>query len=244
MTSSKSIEPSTPCPLLARGLVLRPLCEGCSGRPATGQLVMERGDVLARHGEPAEHVFAVVEGWVRESIVGADGRRTTTRFVGPGNILASEALANGTHRVSLDALHAARVCRAPARHVALAMTSRPRLAMALTDALTDDLEALRERIVRSTLPARERVLCMLGELLGDTPNGVWCTLPATREDMADALGLTLETVSRQVQELHREGVIEVHGRKVRRPAGPPSEGARDAFAKAAERLPSNKFTED
>ena len=38
-------------------------------------------------------------------------------------------------------------------------------------------------------------------------------LPLTREAMADYLGLTLETVSRQISALKREGVIELVGKR-------------------------------
>ena len=205
----------TRCPLVARGLTLRAVCYSCTGRPPAGQVTLNRGDILARAGEPAQHIFAVVEGWVRESIMDDEGRRTTTRFVGPGQVLGSEAMTSGEQRTTLDALQASRVCRVPVGQVMDSIAERPALGMAFTRALTDDMEALRVRIVRSTRSARERVLAMVVELLGPIPPGTWGQLPATREDMAEALGLTLETVSRQVQELHRAGVIEVDGRRMR-----------------------------
>lgn len=203
------------CPLVARGLTLRSACDECGGRPANGQVTMGRGDILARAGEPAQHVFAVVDGWVRESILGEDGKRTTTRFVGPGQVLGTEALTGGEQRTTVDALQPARVCRVPVAQVMSSLTEKPALGAAMARALTDDLEALRVRVVRSTLSAKERVLEMIVELLGETPVGTWARLPVTREDMAEALGLTIETVSRQVQELHRAGVIEVRGRRMR-----------------------------
>ena len=204
------------CPLPARGLALRAVCHTCSGRPASGQVTLERGDILARAGEPARYIYAVVEGWVRESILDDEGRRTTTRFVGPGHILGSEAMTSGEQCTTLDALQPARVCRVASSQVMDAIADQPALWMAFTRALTDDMEALRVRIVRSTLTARERVLALIVELLGPIAPGTWGHLPATREDMAEALGLTLETVSRQVQELHRAGILEVEGRRVRR----------------------------
>ena len=203
------------CPIAARGLTLRSTCEGCSGRPPNGQIVLERGDVLARGGTPAENIFAITEGWVRESMIDAEGRRTTTRFVGPGHIVGSDALAYGVHHATLDALQRARVCVVLARNVALALTERPRLGMALAQALADDLEAVRIRVARSAQSAHDRVLSIIRELLATTPPGAWGVLPASRSDLAEALGLTLETVSRQVQQLHREGFIDVHGRHVR-----------------------------
>ncbi len=219
------ITPLPRCPIAARGLTLRSTCEGCSGRPPNGQITLDRGDILARGGTPAESVFAITEGWVRESLIDADGRRTTTRFVGPGHIVGSDALAYGVHHATLDALQPARVCVVLARNIALALVERPRLGMALAQALADDLEAIRIRVARSAQSARDRVLSILRELLATTPPGAWGTLPASRSDLAEALGLTLETVSRQVQQLHREGFIDVHGRHVRLLPEPQAGGA-------------------
>lgn len=215
--------PPTPgpatCPLVRRGLTLRSACETCTGVPAQGQLTLARGDILAKPGDTADHVFAVCDGWIRESVPTRNGDFTTTRFVGPGDLVGTDAIAFGKHKTRLDALQPSRVCSVLVRNVALALSERPRLGFAMAAVLSEDLAALRKRIARSTMSAHDRVECIVLEFLQTTTPGSWTALPASREELAEALGLTIETVSRQIQQLQREGVIEVHGRHVRRVLG-------------------------
>ena len=158
------------------------------------------------------------------------GGRTTTRFVGPGHLVGADALSYGVHHTSLDVVQPARVCTAFARNIGLALSERPRLGMALARSFTGDLEAIRLRVARSAQCAHDAVLSILRELLAATPEGAWGVLPVSRSDLAEALGLTLETVSRQVQQLRREGLIDVHGRHVRLlpPPPPPAEPREEA----------------
>lgn len=64
--------------------------------------------------------------------------------------------------------------------------------------------------------ATERLACFLvsmAERIGKTENGsVWIELPMSRKDIADSLGLTIETVSRQFSRMRDEGMIETQGR--------------------------------
>ena len=55
------------------------------------------------------------------------------------------------------------------------------------------------------------------QLIGEVPAGTWVTLPLTRKELGELLGLALATVSRTIQRLARAGLLEVRGRRVRVP---------------------------
>ena len=85
----------------------------------------------------------------------------------------------------------------------------------------DELDAAREwMLLLGRKTAREKIASLLAitarraSINGDTDAGhVEIDLPLTREAMSDYLGLTLETVSRQISALKKEGVIELNGKR-------------------------------
>jgi CRP/FNR family transcriptional regulator len=98
----------------------------------------------------------------------------------------------------------------------------PHIAHRLLEMTLDELDAAREwMLVLGRKTAREKIASLLAiiarrdaalQLRGTTGPLVF-DLPLTREAMADYLGLTLETVSRQMSALKRDGVIELQGKR-------------------------------
>lgn len=102
------------------------------------------------------------------------------------------------------------------------MNETPHIAHRLLEMTLDELDAAREwMLVLGRKTAREKIaslLCIIGRrdasLTPDGPNGSMVfDLPLTREAMADYLGLTLETVSRQMSALRKDGVIQLEGKR-------------------------------
>lgn len=102
------------------------------------------------------------------------------------------------------------------------ITSTPHIAHRLLEMTLDELDAAREwMLVLGRKTAREKIASLL-TIIGrrnailtiEAPSDrTEFDLPLTREAMADYLGLTLETVSRQVSALKRDGVIELQGKR-------------------------------
>ena len=103
------------------------------------------------------------------------------------------------------------------------LNSTPHISQRLLEMTLDDLDAAREwMLILGRKSAREKIASLLAIIarrnsrlhLGSS-DGFDFDLPLTREAMADYLGLTLETVSRQMSALRKDGVIELGGsRKV------------------------------
>ncbi|MGR3622602.1 transcriptional regulator FnrL [Pseudophaeobacter sp.] len=102
------------------------------------------------------------------------------------------------------------------------MAKTPHIAHRLLEMTLDELDAAREwMLVLGRKTAREKIASLLSIIARRdaslTPDGavqsMTFDLPLTREAMADYLGLTLETVSRQVSALKKDGVISLEGKR-------------------------------
>jgi CRP/FNR family transcriptional regulator len=102
------------------------------------------------------------------------------------------------------------------------MARTPHIAHRLLEMTLDELDAAREwMLVLGRKTAREKIASLLSIIArrdatlesGQSSNRLVFDLPLTREAMADYLGLTLETVSRQMSALRRDGVIELEGKR-------------------------------
>jgi CRP/FNR family transcriptional regulator len=102
------------------------------------------------------------------------------------------------------------------------MVRTPHIAQRLLEMTLDELDAAREwMLVLGRKTAREKIASLLAIIgrrdaalhLGGKTGSLTFDLPLTREAMADYLGLTLETVSRQVSALKKDGVIVLEGKR-------------------------------
>ncbi len=178
----------------------------------------DRGQEICGEGERADHVYKVVSGAVRGFRVLADGRRQISEFYLPGDLFGYEA--GLERRASAEAL--ADTVLVVARRSALADDTDGALARQLWRLAMAELQRSQEHVLTlGRRSASERVasfLVDLAERLGDADD---FELPMSRQDIADYLGLTIETVSRTLTQFQVSGLIKLAGcRKVRitRPA--------------------------
>lgn len=102
------------------------------------------------------------------------------------------------------------------------MSTTPHIAQRLLEMTLDELDAAREwMLVLGRKTAREKIASLLSIIarrdaslhLNSNATPMVFDLPLTREAMADYLGLTLETVSRQISALKKDGVIVLEGKR-------------------------------
>ncbi|MCP5433763.1 MAG: helix-turn-helix domain-containing protein [Alphaproteobacteria bacterium] len=165
-----------------------------------------RDEEIFGEGEIARHVFLVMNGVVRTCRILADGRRQIGEFYFPGDVFGLEP--NDVHGSSAEALAPCAVAvikRAELEQEAVRNTESAR---ALWELAARQLARAQEHILllgRKT--ARERVASLLLDLADRGDGNGTVRLPMSRADMADYLGLTIETVSRTISELARDGTI-------------------------------------
>lgn len=190
-----------------------PSLEGLFGRLPLE--TVDSGAALFWEGDPATHVFAVVEGVLRIFKILSDGRRVITGFIYPGELVGISL--KDRYLYSAEAVVPARLRRIARGRFQDEVNRAPDLRPQLFARLCDEMAAAQDQMVLlARKSAEERVASFL--LLGLRRRTGGAVLPATIEmpmtrlDIADYLGLTIETVSRTMTKLATRGVIAAKGR--------------------------------
>jgi CRP/FNR family nitrogen fixation transcriptional regulator len=165
--------------------------------------------------EPAEYVYKVLKGSVRTHKLLDDGRRQIGAFYLPNDIFGLES--GASHRFAAEAIADTEVLAI--KHSTLASLAQTDAAVAreLWQIAARELDHVHDQMVllgRSS--AQERVASFLIEMANRSANRTEFDLPMSRQDIADYLGLTIETVSRALSCMERKAFIELpSARKVR-----------------------------
>jgi CRP/FNR family transcriptional regulator len=176
------------------------------------------GDPLFDEAEPAEHTFNVTAGAVKVYKLLADGRRQMTGFLFSGDFLG---LANQeTYAYSAEAITHTVLCRFPRRKLELLLEKYPNMEHRLLSMASHELAAAQEQmLLLGRKSAREKIasfLLMLSRRATQRgQDGDPVSVPMSRNDIGDYLGLTTETVSRTFTQLKQGGIIAlIQGGKV------------------------------
>jgi CRP/FNR family nitrogen fixation transcriptional regulator len=171
-------------------------------------MTFDRDSEIFGEMEIAEFFYEVVSGAVRSYKLLSDGRRQIAAFHLPGDVFGIEA--GDTHAFSAEAIGET-VLRVAARSAVLGLAARdPSIGTDLWTHTAGALRAAQEHMLllgRKT--AEERVLTFLADMAHRTSNSRIVELPMTRQDIADHLGLTIETVSRTLTLLETRHAIEL-----------------------------------
>ena len=182
-------------------------------RLARGQTrTIEAKEHLFCEGDAASHVYRVELGHICIYRMMPDGRRQVVDFAYPGDLIGLGALTE--HTDSAQAMERTVVRAMPLATLRELAQSDSRLGIKLYEALSRELMAARELLFTvSQRTAAERIAAFLLALSrrnlcrGESSSEI--VLPMTRMDIADFLGLTIETVSRTLTKLRNDGVIDL-----------------------------------
>jgi CRP/FNR family nitrogen fixation transcriptional regulator len=156
-------------------------------------------------GEVAEFLYQVVSGTVRTYKVLADGRRQIGSFYLPGDMFGLET--GGKHTFSAEAICDAKVLVIK-RSALAALAARDNcVAQQLWNITGRELGRLQDHLLLLIKSAQERVAGFLLEMASRSPSNDEIELPMSRQDIADYLGLTIETVSRSLTSLENAATI-------------------------------------
>ena len=182
--------------------------------------VVPRGRTLVWEGEDAMLVANVIEGVLKLSTSTSDGREQIVGVVYPSDFIGRPFGERSQH--SVTALVDSRVCLFPRAAFDRFAHDHPELEHRLLNRALDELDrARRWMLLLGRKSATERVASFLLELsqrlaetgCGGEPALDSFELPLDRQQIADVLGLTIETVSRQMSALRAAQVIDLPGRR-------------------------------
>lgn len=171
---------------------------------------------IFREGDEADRVYQILDGAVMLYKLLPDGRRQIVELLGPGDVFGLSA--TPVYDCSAETLVAGSV----AVHERAAVESSPQLMNTISRRMRSQIAALHEHaVLLGRKSALERVATFLMRWIPDR-GGYGCKgaangakdravirLRMTRQEIADYLGLTIETVSRAFSELRRRGVVSI-----------------------------------
>jgi CRP/FNR family nitrogen fixation transcriptional regulator len=171
-----------------------------------------RKSQIIREDDPADHVYEVVSGSVCTCKMLRDGRRQISGFYFSGDLFGLENAKK--HNVAAQTITKAKV-RVIQKQALTTLASADR-------EVADQLLALTAReltrkqdhlLTLLSTTAEERIICFLIDMVrrASPREDHFIALPMSRLDIADYLGLTIETVSRTLWDLERRGAIEIAG---------------------------------
>ncbi len=180
----------------------------------------EAGQTILWSGDRMEFVGSVVRGVASLTQTMEDGRTQMVGLLLPSDFVGRP----GRETAAYDVVATTDIvmCCFRKKPFEDMMARTPHIAQRLLEMTLDELDAAREwMLVLGRKTAREKIASLLSIIArrdatlnlrsGEGP--LEFDLPLTREAMADYLGLTLETVSRQINALKRDGVIELKGKR-------------------------------
>ncbi|MEM1019545.1 MAG: helix-turn-helix domain-containing protein [Pseudomonadota bacterium] len=174
------------------------------GKPAA----LNKGATLYEEGTPCNYAYTLESGVLMLERLSMDGRRQVLAFVYPGDFIGIEV--SGRHLVSAVALKDATLTRYPISEIDAMARNKASVDHALKQVTNRILAyALDQICVLGRMDARQRLMFLFVHLMHRQmlEEPVDIDIPMTRQDMADFLGLTMETISRTVSRLKNEGLI-------------------------------------
>jgi CRP/FNR family transcriptional regulator, nitrogen fixation regulation protein len=164
-----------------------------------------RNEEIYGEGEPADYLYKVASGAVRMYKVLSDGRRQIGAFYLPGDMFGLEF--GDAHASSAEAIGDATVLVFK-RSAVLALSARDAdVARELWEMTARELQRAQGHMLLLIKSAQERVASFLMEMAGRGCGSDEVALPMSRQDIADFLGLTIETVSRTISQLENAHAI-------------------------------------
>lgn len=176
-----------------------------------GNVRVAAHEAVFDEGQPAEWVYSLTSGTVKLSKLLGDGRRQIVGFIFPGDFFGFAPSGEG-YPYTAEAITPVGLCRFATGRLAQLRGETPELERLLFDRMVADLALAQDQmLLLGRMAAREKVAHFLltlsrrAQRRNDPATPVALTM--SRQDLADFLGLTIETVSRTFTQLKRDGLI-------------------------------------
>jgi CRP/FNR family transcriptional regulator len=180
---------------------------------------LQTDELLYWQGDTCESLYAIKSGSFRSFITDADGMEQTIGFYLPGELMGLDSFQHGWFTCSMVALETASVCELPLNHLNDLCAKIPSLQTQMMRVLGKEISSDQDKIIllghRSAIERVATFLLMLSKRYNALGfSGTQFNLTMRRQDIANFLGLTIETVSRQLTYLSQQNVIKVKQRGI------------------------------
>jgi len=168
----------------------------------------EPGRAIFWEGDEAADVFEVADGMLRALRLLGDGRRIIVGFLRPGDLLGVSL--KERYLYTVEAISPVQLRRFPRRRFEDEVARHSHLQQQLFSRLRDEMTAAQDQAVLLSRRSAEEKLANFFLMMRRSENSKHTSvvdLPMTRLDIADYLGMTIETVSRTITKFATSGVI-------------------------------------
>ncbi len=173
------------------------------------------GETLFWEDDPIQYTHLLIDGAMKAYKLLPNGRSQITRFITTGEIISSPLIDNYSY--STEALGDCTILQLPQKRFDKIMAKDPTLMKSVFGKLSIELQRTQKQILLlGRMPAIERVSNFLLDIAqrqnpqtAHFESDMLITLPMARADIADYLGLTIETVSRAFSKFRRDGLIDL-----------------------------------
>ncbi len=167
---------------------------------------LAEASTIYRQGEPPAAIYSLRSGLIKLSKVSRSGDIRIVRLLGPGAAIGLETLLQHPYEHTAETIGSADVCRIPAPILRQLTKLQPQIHQRLMQQWSRHIEIADKHLLDlSTGAVRDRVLRLLA-MLDDIGKGPGLPLPLN-QDCAALLGARIESVSRCMAELKREGIL-------------------------------------
>jgi CRP/FNR family transcriptional regulator, nitrogen fixation regulation protein len=168
-------------------------------------MAFDRNAEIYGDGEPADYIYMVVSGAARTYKVLSDGRRQISAFHMPGDVFGLES--GEEHASSAEAITESTILMVRRSLVFKAAERNSDIAKQLWSLTAKELRRSQNHALLLVKSAQERLAAFLLAMAERLPQKASVELPMSRQDIADHLGLTIETVSRTLTQLVDSSII-------------------------------------
>jgi CRP/FNR family cyclic AMP-dependent transcriptional regulator len=164
---------------------------------------------LVYRDEESPRLIVVVTGLLRVFLTSADGRQVTVRYARSGDVAGLALVVGGPAPMSIQAMTSALVVALRVETLRALLATDPAVARACAEELTRQLyRALDDISEQAFLSVRQRLVHQL-LLLATAGDGPHLVVHAGQQELADAIGSVREVVTRNLHQLHAEGLIDI-----------------------------------
>lgn len=179
----------------------------------------QKGNILFMQGDQSNHLYIVRYGRVKLYEASKCGRQQIVRILEQGEFFGELSLfRDERHSLNAEALEDTGLCLIPREDFKNLIKDNPEMSLRIMQAMSERLASAENFIVDLTLKnIEERIASWLIDMADKqgvpTEQGIRISVKLSRQELANLLGTTIETVSRKLTKLQSEGIIATEGQK-------------------------------
>ncbi len=186
--------------------------QACEIRGMLSRHVNDPNDVLFRASEPAQFLYMIRSGQIKLTTSDADGNEHIIGLVGAGYLLGFDNIGATVHSYTAECLTPTVICKIKHRDMMQVLAENPKVSLNVLHAMNDQLVQARSLIrvlgQKSSIEKLASFLLSVAPQQADKMPEERLPLNLSRCEIAEVLGLAVETVSRIMARLQRDGIID------------------------------------